>query len=213
MWLSPSVALLHCQVWCTWTKWHLGKQRTHATQMGPSPWRHCTGHLPDPWWAILHWVYPHAIHWCQTCPDGRTFCPWNLPLQGRVEHMAPTPHSWQHQCAIHWMVDTSVHTLEGDGMLGRDVWMWRRYHHQNICNVGWNQWGEFYQQHFLPGPGDGYMWWGGTASNADKDDVLRGNFIFDRTPLTPPGTKAIVYDDHDKHTSWDEHDSDAWYTG
>jgi hypothetical protein len=44
-------------------------------------------------------------------------------------------------------------------------------------------------------------------------DVLRGNFIFDCTPLTPPGTKAIVYDDHDKHTNRDEHDSDAWYVG
>lgn len=96
--------------------------------------------------------------------------------------MASTPHSWQHQCAIHWMVDTSVHALEGDGMLSRDVWMWCRYHHQNICNVGWNQWGEFYQQHFLPGPGTGYMWWGGTASNADNFNLMFNCYTNSLTP-------------------------------
>eukprot|EP00804_Cyclotella_cryptica_P019007 CCRYP_006480-RA/>CCRYP_006480-RA protein AED:0.25 eAED:0.14 QI:0/0/0/1/1/1/2/0/936 len=43
--------------------------------------------------------------------------------------------------------------------------------------------------------------------------VLEGPFNFDRTPLAPPGTKALVYIDPTNRTSWGVHAEDAWYIG
>ena len=43
--------------------------------------------------------------------------------------------------------------------------------------------------------------------------VLEGKFVFDKTPLTPPGTKALVFDNPKKCTSWAPHAKDAWYVG
>ena len=43
--------------------------------------------------------------------------------------------------------------------------------------------------------------------------VLEGEFNFDKTPLAPPGTRALVFDDPKKRTSWAPHAKDAWYTG
>eukprot|EP00804_Cyclotella_cryptica_P015695 CCRYP_018924-RA/>CCRYP_018924-RA protein AED:0.15 eAED:0.15 QI:0/-1/0/1/-1/1/1/0/1314 len=43
--------------------------------------------------------------------------------------------------------------------------------------------------------------------------TLEGPFNFDRTPLAPPGTKALVYLDPKNRTSWGVHAEDAWYLG
>ncbi|KAL7503323.1 hypothetical protein ACHAXN_001123 [Cyclotella atomus] len=41
--------------------------------------------------------------------------------------------------------------------------------------------------------------------------VLEGPFNFNRTPLAPPGTKAIIYNDPSSRTSWGPHGEDAYY--
>jgi hypothetical protein len=41
--------------------------------------------------------------------------------------------------------------------------------------------------------------------------VLEGPFNFDKTPLAPPGTKAVIYNDPSSRTSWGPHGEDAWY--
>jgi hypothetical protein len=41
--------------------------------------------------------------------------------------------------------------------------------------------------------------------------VLEGPFNFDKTPLAPPGTKAIIYNDPKTRTSWGPHGDDAFY--
>ena len=43
--------------------------------------------------------------------------------------------------------------------------------------------------------------------------VLKGNFICDKTPLSPPGTKALVYTDPTQRKKWEVHAKDAWYVG
>ena len=43
--------------------------------------------------------------------------------------------------------------------------------------------------------------------------LLEGEFNFNKTPLAPPGTKAIVFSDLDTRTSWETHTKDAWYVG
>ena len=43
--------------------------------------------------------------------------------------------------------------------------------------------------------------------------VLEGHFNFNKTPMAPPGTKAIVYSDPSNRTSWGVHGEDAWYVG
>ena len=43
--------------------------------------------------------------------------------------------------------------------------------------------------------------------------LLEGEFNFNKTPLAPPGTKALVFSDSDTRTSWETHAKDAWYVG
>ncbi len=43
--------------------------------------------------------------------------------------------------------------------------------------------------------------------------ILDGQFEFDKTPLAPVGTKALVFLDPKKRTSWSTHAVDAWYVG
>ena len=43
--------------------------------------------------------------------------------------------------------------------------------------------------------------------------VLEGQLNFNKTPLTTPGTKALVYIDHTVISSCGTHAVDAWYTG
>ena len=43
--------------------------------------------------------------------------------------------------------------------------------------------------------------------------TLEGPFNFYKTPLAPPGTKALVYLDPKNRTSWGAHAEDAWYVG
>ena len=46
-------------------------------------------------------------------------------------------------------------------------------------------------------------------------EALEGAFDFDynRTPLCPPGTKALVYIDPKNRATWAPHVIDAWYIG
>jgi len=44
-------------------------------------------------------------------------------------------------------------------------------------------------------------------------EELDGKFDFNKTPLAPIGTKALVYVDPTARTSWAPHGMDAWYTG
>ncbi|KAL7481998.1 hypothetical protein ACHAW6_007684, partial [Cyclotella cf. meneghiniana] len=43
--------------------------------------------------------------------------------------------------------------------------------------------------------------------------ILDGQFDFDRTPLTSVDTKALVFLDLKKQTSWQTHTIDMWYIG
>jgi hypothetical protein len=43
--------------------------------------------------------------------------------------------------------------------------------------------------------------------------VLEGQFNFDKTPLAPVGTKALVFLDPAKRNTWQSHAIDAWYVG
>ena len=43
--------------------------------------------------------------------------------------------------------------------------------------------------------------------------VLNGQFNFDKTPLAPVGTKALVFLDPNKRHTWQSHAIDAWYVG
>ena len=44
-------------------------------------------------------------------------------------------------------------------------------------------------------------------------DALEGDFDFNRTPLAPLGTPAVVYDDPSVRGSWAPHGTDAFYVG
>ncbi|KAL7523489.1 hypothetical protein ACHAWF_000544, partial [Thalassiosira exigua] len=44
-------------------------------------------------------------------------------------------------------------------------------------------------------------------------EVLHGPFDYNRTPLAPPGTKALVFSTPNKHLSREQHAKDAWYVG
>ena len=41
--------------------------------------------------------------------------------------------------------------------------------------------------------------------------ILEGEFNFDKTPLAPPGTRALVYFDPTQRRTWGPHTTDAWY--
>ena len=42
---------------------------------------------------------------------------------------------------------------------------------------------------------------------------LCGNFDYNKTPLAPPGTKAVMLEDPDTRASWAPHGKTAWYVG
>jgi hypothetical protein len=42
---------------------------------------------------------------------------------------------------------------------------------------------------------------------------LHGMFDFNKTPLAPPGTRALVFEDPDTRESWAPHGNEAWYLG
>jgi hypothetical protein len=42
---------------------------------------------------------------------------------------------------------------------------------------------------------------------------LFGMFDFNKTPLAPPGTRALVFEDPDTRKSWAPHGKEAWYLG
>ena len=43
--------------------------------------------------------------------------------------------------------------------------------------------------------------------------ILEGQFNFNKTPLAPPGTQALVYTAPNKRESWEPHAKDGWYVG
>ena len=42
---------------------------------------------------------------------------------------------------------------------------------------------------------------------------LHGMFDFNKTPLAPPGTRALVFEDPDTRESWATHGKESWYLG
>ena len=42
-------------------------------------------------------------------------------------------------------------------------------------------------------------------------EEMEGRFDFDRTPMTPIGTKGIVYLDPEERASWQTHGVDVYY--
>lgn len=42
---------------------------------------------------------------------------------------------------------------------------------------------------------------------------FHGNYDFNRTPLAPPGTKALLFEDPTTRSSWAPHGREAWHTG
>jgi hypothetical protein len=43
--------------------------------------------------------------------------------------------------------------------------------------------------------------------------ALEGQFNFNKTPLAPVGTKALIFLDPNKRNTWQSHAVDAWYVG
>ena len=41
----------------------------------------------------------------------------------------------------------------------------------------------------------------------------KGEFNYNKTPIAPPGTKALVYTDPTQRGTWETHATDAWYLG
>ena len=44
-------------------------------------------------------------------------------------------------------------------------------------------------------------------------EVLEGPYDWNRFPLAPPGTKAVIYDAPESRGSWEPRGTDAWYLG
>ncbi|KAL7523612.1 LOW QUALITY PROTEIN: hypothetical protein ACHAWF_000593 [Thalassiosira exigua] len=44
-------------------------------------------------------------------------------------------------------------------------------------------------------------------------EELEGPFGNNRTPLAPPGTKALIYNEQKSRRSWEQHAKDGWYVG
>ena len=42
---------------------------------------------------------------------------------------------------------------------------------------------------------------------------LFGPFLFDKTPLAPPGTKVLIHNKPQKRASWAYHGEEGWYIG
>ena len=43
--------------------------------------------------------------------------------------------------------------------------------------------------------------------------ILEGKFNYNKTPLAPPGIKALIYEAAARHASWAPHAVDGWYLG
>eukprot|EP00957_Ditylum_brightwellii_P065951 5001511-Ditylum_brightwellii.AAC.1 len=43
------------------------------------------------------------------------------------------------------------------------------------------------------------------------EHILNGPHDFNKVPLAPPGTRAVIFDDPESQASWDPHGTDAWY--
>jgi len=41
--------------------------------------------------------------------------------------------------------------------------------------------------------------------------MLEGEFNYNKTPIAPPGTKALIYQNPSIYISWSPHALDAWY--
>ena len=52
-----------------------------------------------------------------------------------------------------------------------------------------------------------------TDTSRSAYEVLEGLFDFNRTPIAPPGTKALVFEAPDKRATWAPHAIDGWYIG
>ena len=52
-----------------------------------------------------------------------------------------------------------------------------------------------------------------TNNKLSAYEILEGGFNFDKTPLAPPGTKALVFDNPDTRMSWAPRTKDAWFVG
>ena len=48
-------------------------------------------------------------------------------------------------------------------------------------------------------------------NNKTAFEELHGPFDFNKTPIAPLGTKALIYDDPDSRTSWAPHGTNAYY--
>jgi hypothetical protein len=44
-------------------------------------------------------------------------------------------------------------------------------------------------------------------------EAMEGSYIFDATPIAPPGTKVLVHLKLTRHRSWNFHASNRWYVG
>jgi hypothetical protein len=49
--------------------------------------------------------------------------------------------------------------------------------------------------------------------NKSANQEVYGSFDFNKTPLAPLGTKALIYDDLASHASWAPHATDNFYIG
>jgi hypothetical protein len=49
--------------------------------------------------------------------------------------------------------------------------------------------------------------------NQSANQEIYGPFHFNKTPLAPLGTKALIYDDPDSRASWAPHATDGYYVG
>jgi hypothetical protein len=49
--------------------------------------------------------------------------------------------------------------------------------------------------------------------NQSANQEIYGPFNFNKTPLAPLGTKALIYDDPDSPASWALHATDGYYVG
>jgi len=49
--------------------------------------------------------------------------------------------------------------------------------------------------------------------NRSANQEVYGSFDFNKTPLAPLGTRALIYDDPASHASWPPHATDGYYVG
>ena len=52
-----------------------------------------------------------------------------------------------------------------------------------------------------------------TIPNISAYTHIFGKFDFNRTPLSPPGTRVVIHNKPNVHASWDPHGENGWYIG